>query len=43
MARSRRYETDPGKKFQMDWGFSNFRCVDGSNTVIYFSFTEKNE
>lgn len=28
--RVRRYETEPGHMFQMDWGFVNVICVDGS-------------
>ena len=29
-ARIKRYETGPGEMYQMDWGFVNVRCVDGT-------------
>ena len=29
-ARIKRYETEPGEMYQMDWGFVNVRCVDGT-------------
>ena len=28
--RGRRYSTGPGEAYQMDWGFVNVECVDGS-------------
>ncbi len=33
-ARVRRYETDAGELYQMDWGFVNVRCVDGSTVKV---------
>ncbi|MGN1189241.1 MAG: IS21 family transposase [Candidatus Ornithospirochaeta sp.] len=32
--RVRRYETDSGEMYQMDWGFVNVRCVDGSTVKV---------
>ena len=28
--RGRRYSTDPGEAYQMDWGFVNVECIDGA-------------
>lgn len=33
-ARVRRYETGPGEMYQMDWGFVNVSCIDGSTVKV---------
>ncbi|MGN1232295.1 MAG: IS21 family transposase [Candidatus Cryptobacteroides sp.] len=33
-ARVTRYETGPGEMYQMDWGFVNVRCVDGTTVRV---------